>query len=91
VAVSGFEAPIFRKVDKRYIESTEMWCWRRMEKIGFTDCVKDGLHIDKEERNIQQETKRRKANLNGLIFLRNCLLKHVIEGKIESSMKVTGR
>jgi len=52
--VYGVEALTFRKVDKRYIESTEMWCWRRMEKISFTDCVKsEGLHIDKEERNIQ--------------------------------------
>jgi len=42
-------------------------------------------------RNIQQAIKRRKANWIGLIFLRDCLLEHVIEGKIESSMKVTGR
>jgi hypothetical protein len=89
MAVYGVEAPTFRKVD---IENTEMWCWRRMEKIGFTDCVKDeGLHMDKEEMNIQQAMKRRRANLIGLIFLRNCLLKHVIEGKIEISMKVTRR
>jgi len=32
-----------------------------------------------------------KANLIGLIFLRNCLLKHVIEGKIKGSIKATGR
>jgi len=35
--------------------------------------------------------KRRKANLTGIIFLGNCLLKHVIKGKIKGSMKVTGR
>jgi hypothetical protein len=61
MVVYGVEAPTFRKVDKRYIESIEMWFCRRMEKIGFTDCVKDeGLHIDKEERNIQQTMKRRR-------------------------------
>jgi len=45
MVVYGVEAPTFRKVDKRYIESTEMWCWRRMEKIGCTDCVKDYLRF----------------------------------------------
>jgi hypothetical protein len=37
----------------------------------------------KEERNIPPTTKRRKANWIGLILGRNCLLKHVIEGKME--------
>jgi len=32
--------------------------------------------------NILQTIKRRKANWIGHILLRNCLLKHVIEGKI---------
>ena len=53
----GVEVPTFRKVDKRYIESIEMWCWRRMEKIGFTDCVKDGLHIDQEEGTSNKQSK----------------------------------
>jgi hypothetical protein len=39
MALSGVEAVTLRKVDKRYIEIFEMWCWGRME-IGFTDCVK---------------------------------------------------
>ena len=34
-------------------------------------------------RNILQTIKRRKANWIGHILRRNCLLKHVIEGKIE--------
>jgi len=57
----GVEALTLRKADKSYIESIEMWCWKRMEKISFTDCVKDEeLRIDKEERNIQQAMKRRR-------------------------------
>jgi len=28
-----------RKVDRKYLESYEMWCWRRMEKISWTDRV----------------------------------------------------
>jgi hypothetical protein len=41
------------------------------------------LHRVKEERNTLQTIKRRKGNCIGHILRRNCLLKHVIEGKIE--------
>jgi hypothetical protein len=41
----------------------------------------------KEERNILHKIKRRKANCIGDILRTNCLLKHVIDGRIE----VTGR
>jgi hypothetical protein len=44
----------------------------------------------KEERNILQ-TKRRKANWIGHFSRTNCLLKGVIEGKIEGRIKVTER
>jgi hypothetical protein len=45
----------------------------------------------KEERNILQAIKRKKSNKIGLILLRNCSLQHVIEGKIEGRIEVTGR
>jgi hypothetical protein len=41
------------------------------------------LHRVKEERNIVHIIKRRKADWIGDILRRNCLLKLVIEGKIE--------
>jgi len=37
----------------------------------------------KEQRNIQHEISKRKANCTGQILRRNCLLKRVIEGKIK--------
>jgi hypothetical protein len=49
------------------------------------------LHGVKEERNIVHTIKRRKANWIGHILRRNCLLKHVIEGKLERRTEVTGR
>jgi hypothetical protein len=54
-----------------------------MEKISWTDRVKheDVLLRVNEERNIIHTIKRRKANWIGHIWLRNCLLKHDIEGK----------
>jgi hypothetical protein len=39
----------------------------------------------------RRDSKNRKANWVGHIMLRNCLLKHVIEGKVEGRVEVTGR
>jgi hypothetical protein len=49
------------------------------------------LHRVKEERNIIHTIKRRKANWIGHILRRNCLLKHVIQGKLERRIEMTGR
>jgi hypothetical protein len=71
-----------------------MWCWRRMEKISWTDRVRNEvlvLHRVKEERNIVHTIKRREANWIDHILRRNCLLKHVIEGKLEGRIEMTGR
>jgi hypothetical protein len=48
------------------------------------------LHRVKEERNILHATKRR-ADVIGHILRWNCLLKYIIEGKIEGVTEVTGR
>ena len=63
----------------------EMWCWRRMLEIICTSRVRNVkvFHRVKEERNILRAIQRMKANWLGYILRRNCLLKHVIEGKIE--------
>jgi hypothetical protein len=60
-----------------------MWCWRRMEKISWTDRVRNEevLYRVKEERNILHKIKSGKANWIGHILRMNCLLKHIIEGK----------
>jgi hypothetical protein len=81
-----------RKVDHKYQGSFEMWCSRRMEKISWTDRVRNKvLHTVKEEWNILHTIKRRQANRIGHILRRNLLIKHVIEGKIQGRIEVTGR
>jgi hypothetical protein len=93
IALYGAERWTLRKIDQKYLESFEMWCWRRMEKISWTDRVRneDVLHRVKEERNILHTIKRRKANWIGHILRKNCLLKHVIEGKLEERVQMTER
>ena len=88
----GSEIFKLRKIEQKYLESFEMWCWRRMEKISWNDRVRNEvLHRVKEESHILHTVKGRKANWIGHILRRNCLLKHVIGGKIEGRIEVTGR
>jgi hypothetical protein len=49
------------------------------------------LHSAKEKRNVLHTVKRRKANWIADIVRRNCLLKHIIEGKTEGGIEVSGR
>jgi hypothetical protein len=67
----------FRAADHKYVESFEIWFWRRMEKISWTDHVRNEevLLRVKEQGNSLHEIRKRKANWIGHIFLRNCLLK----------------
>jgi hypothetical protein len=64
-----------------------------MEKISWTDRVRNEevLNTVKEERNILRTVKIRKTNWIGHVLRRNCLLKHVIEGKLEGRIEMMGR
>jgi len=46
----------------------EIWCWRGMEKINWTDNVRNGevLLTAKDERNFLRRVKRRQASWNVL-------------------------
>jgi hypothetical protein len=81
------------KVDLKYLVRSEVRCWKRMEKISWTDRVRNWevLYRVAEKRNILHTIKRRKANWSGRTFRRNCLLKRVITGKMEGGMEATGR
>jgi len=41
VALYGAETWSLRKADQIYLESFEMWRWRTLEKIIWTDCVRN--------------------------------------------------
>jgi hypothetical protein len=93
ISLYGAEIWTLRKVDEKYLESYKRWCWRRMEIIIWTDRVRHEAVLQrvKEERNILQAIKRMKGNCIGHMLRRNCLLKHVTEGKTEGRIGVTGR
>jgi hypothetical protein len=41
IALYSAETWTLRAVHQRHLESSEMWCWRRMEKIRWTDHVRN--------------------------------------------------
>ena len=57
IAFYGAETWALRAVDHKNLESFEMWCWRRMEKISRTDHVRNEevLLTVKEQWNILHE------------------------------------
>jgi hypothetical protein len=63
----GAETWTLRKLDQKYLENSEMWIWRRMEKTIWTDRVQyeEVLYSVKGERNILHTT--RKEKLTGLV------------------------
>jgi hypothetical protein len=93
IALYGAETGTFRTVDQKHLESFEMWWWRRMEKISWTDHVRNEevLLRVKEQGNILHEIRKRKANWIGHILRKNCLLQRVIKGKIKGGIDVTER
>jgi hypothetical protein len=92
IALCGAVTRTLQKVDQKYLGSFETWCWRRIE-ISWTDAVRneDVLERVKDRRNILQTIKRGKADWIACILRWNCLLQHVIEGKIVGRVEVLGR
>ena len=82
IALYSAETWTLWKVDQEYLESFELLCWRKKEKISRIDRVRNEevLYRVEEERNIIHTIKRRKADWIAYILRRKCLLKHVIEG-----------
>jgi hypothetical protein len=91
IALYGIETWTIRAVDQKHLKSFEMWCWRKMEKVSWTDHMRNEnvLLRVKEQRNILHEIRKRKANWFGHILCRICILQRVIEGKIQGGIEMT--
>ena len=48
IALYGSETWKLRKMERKYLESFEMWCWRRIEEIKWHEKV-----INEELHNVQ--------------------------------------
>jgi len=68
--------------------SSEVWHWRKMEKICRTDRLKNKvLPRDNEKRNILHRVKWRKPRCIVHMSPKRCPLKHVIERKLETARR----
>jgi len=70
MALYGAETWTLWAADHKHLESFEMWCWRRKEKIRWADHVRNEevlLRVN-EQRNILHEIRKRKANWIGHIL-----------------------
>ena len=66
-----------------------MWCWRRMEKMKWSEKVTNEQVLDRigEKRTLLINILRRKSNWISHILRRNCLIHDAIEGQM---MEVKG-
>ena len=69
-----------------------MWIWRRMERVKWTDKIKNEVVLERmgEGRIILELIKKRERNCLGHWLRRNCLLKNVLEGMVNGK-KIRGR
>jgi hypothetical protein len=50
IALYGAETSTLRAVDQKHLESFEMWCWRKIEKISWTYHVRNKEILLKSQR-----------------------------------------
>jgi hypothetical protein len=76
----GAETWTVQIIDEKHLESFEMWWWRRLEKMSWTDCVKNEvLSRVKEGKNTLHAIKRRKNSGVRHMLSRNCLVNMVLK------------
>jgi len=81
----GCETWTLKKEEIRRLEATEMWMWRRMEKISWTEKISNEKVLERvgEERQLMNMIRWRKKNWVGHVLRGDGLLKEVIEGRME--------
>jgi hypothetical protein len=84
-ALYACETWTLKEDERRRLRSFEMWLWRRMEGISWTEKRTDEevLKLVSEERSIISTIEKRKKNWIGHTLRHDGLMKEVIEGKME--------
>jgi len=85
VLLYGCETWTLRQEEVRRLEACEMWLWRRMEKIGWTDRVtnEEVLGIVGETRSLMTTIRRRQNKWMGHILRHDGMIVEVLEGRME--------
>jgi hypothetical protein len=85
VMLYGAETWTLTQAEKKRIEAFEMWVWRRMLKISWTEKISNDEVLKRvgEQRNILNIISRRKHSWIGHILRHDGLLKTILEGRME--------
>lgn len=84
VAMYGSETWTLSKTARKQLDALEMWCWRRMEKVSWTE-HRTNLEVlaqVREERRLTHQIKTRRLRWMGHVLRHKGLLRDSIEGKI---------
>ena len=81
VALYGAETWTLRRNEKKRLEAFEMWIWRIMERVNWTDKTKNAVVLERVGDVIikLELIKKRKRNWLDQWLRRNCLLKDALE------------
>ena len=92
VVLYGAETWTLRPYEKKQLEAFEMWVWRRMKRVKWTDKIKNAVVLETvgEGRIMLELIRKRKRNWLDHLLRRNCLLKDALEGMVNGK-KVRGR
>ncbi|KAJ2951390.1 hypothetical protein O0L34_g13533 [Tuta absoluta] len=85
IALYGSKTWTMTQRDRERLEAFEMWCWRRMEKISWTEKRTNEavLNIVKEQRSSLRTIDDRRGKMMGHLIRHDHFLKNIVEGKVE--------
>src|SRR6218665_1564443 len=85
VMLHGAETWMMRKEDVKQIEAFEMWIWRRMERMSWTEhrTNEEILKKVEENRSLMDIIRTRQKNWIGHILRGNSLQREIMEGRME--------
>ena len=80
----GAKSWTLRQNEQRQLEAFEMWIWRRVERVKWTDKIRNVVVVERvgEGRTMLELIKKSKANWLGHWPRRNCLLKDALQGMV---------
>ena len=92
VVLYGVETWTLRRNEQLQLEAFEMWEWRRMERVKWTDKIKNAIVLERvgDGRIMLELLRKRKRNWLGHWLRRNWLLKDALEGMVNGK-KARGR
>jgi hypothetical protein len=89
IALYGCETWTMTQRDRERLEAFEMWCWRRMEKISWTEkkSNEEVLNIVREGRSLLKTIENRRGKMLGHLLRHDEYIKIMVEGKVEGRRK----